>query len=489
MNSFRPRNPSVDGGLAALVFDVGFEDLQGGPSNRTQEEATRPEGTRMFAMIDRAKAIQDRRSALAFERPYKITEDNGWRIPEQHVDVIIFAIPLHNLAVVRERDLCHTGLNKVSLLRSECMPTELRTKDDVHGQVINTVACTVKVKIPDTLAHRLDTLLLAAVPCIARMLHDRSKSSSKYYPEIPCVISKSLITKYQRNTKCRSVSRPVLPVCGDKGKQIKLTETGVRIPAIFGKTEVPVVWPRLIAGHIRQIEFFRRDGAWYGSICFNTPAEPPIASTGVIGVDRNSVGNIAVFADPQTGTVRKLGICPARTKQVFRNRRRNLQIAGKFGALKKMRRKQSRRMTYENHRASKAVVDYAATHCRTVVMERLENVHSKGSKIRRYAETNQWAFAQLGSMIRYKCALRGIPLVEVDPAYTSQICSRCGSIHKPNGKRFKCLTCPHNDHRDANAAFNIAVRGADGSSGRLSVRPLGFIGDAQAGKERGECLR
>ena len=146
----------------------------------------------------------------------------------------------------------------------------------------------------------------------------------------------------------------------------------------------------------------------------------------------------------------------------------NLQRAGKTRLLKKLHRKQRRRMSYENHRATRAVVDYAATHRRAVVMERLEGVTAKDSKIRGYSEKNQWAFAQFGSMLRYKCALRGIPLIEVDPAYTSQTCSRCGSIHRPSGKRYTCLTCGSNDHRDANAAFNIAKRGAvvptDGSS-------------------------
>jgi len=162
----------------------------------------------------------------------------------------------------------------------------------------------------------------------------------------------------------------------------------------------------------------------------------------------------------------------------------NLQRAGKTRLLKKLHRKQRRRMSYENHRATRAVVDYAATHCRAVVMEKLENVRSRDSKIRRYSERNQWAFAQFGSMLRYKCALRGIPLIEVDPAFTSQTCSRCGSIHRPDGKQFNCLTCGSNDHRDANAAFNIAKRGAvvptGGSSSGLSVSELRPIGGPRA---------
>jgi putative transposase len=365
------------------------------------------------------------------------------------------------------------------------MTTKFSTKNDVHGQVIDAVACTVKIKISDTLAHRLDDLLLKAAPCIVRMLRDRDKRSSKYYPELPCVISKSLITKYQNNKKCRQVRNPVLPICGDKGRQIKLTPEGIRIPAITGKACIPIQWPRSVVGHVRSIEFFRRKGIWLGSVCYNTTPAPTIESTGFIGVDRNSVGNIAVLADPQTGTVRKLGICPARTKAVYRNRRKNLQKAGKKGFLKKIRRKQSRRMTYENHRATKAVVDYAVEHRRSVAIENLDGV--RRGKIRAYSEKNQWAFSQFAILLRYKCALRGIPIIEVNPAYTSQGCSRCGSIHRPDGKQYLCLTCGHNDHRDANAAFNIAKRGADqpigGSSGSLSVLPLGLIGHSQSEKE------
>jgi hypothetical protein len=194
------------------------------------------------------------------------------------------------------------------------------------------------------------------------MLAHRDWSSSKYYSDlVPCVVSKSLITKYQKNPKCKQVRNLVIPVCGDKGKQIKLVERGIRIPALFRKEVLPVSWPRQITGHVRSVELFRREGEWFASICYYT-SEPSIeAFDGVIGVDRNSVGNIVVFGDMETGTVRKLGICPARTKYVFRHRRKNLQRAGKTRLLKKLHRKHRRRMSYENHRATRAVVDYAAT--------------------------------------------------------------------------------------------------------------------------------
>ena len=153
---------------------------------------------------------------------------------------------------------------------SEYMAAKLRTESDVHGQVVNTVACTVKIKIPDTLVHRPNGLLPVVSASVARMLRNRDESSSRYYPELPCVISKSLIAKYQRNRKCRNVSNVVIPICGDKGRQIKLEGISVRIPALFQK---------------------------------ETPAAPRFQPTGMVGVDRNSVGHVATMADPQTGKV------------------------------------------------------------------------------------------------------------------------------------------------------------------------------------------
>jgi putative transposase len=349
---------------------------------------------------------------------------------------------------------------------------------------MQSVAVTVKVKVPECLAHGLDDLLTRCREAVERMLARRDWSSSKYYSDlVPCVVSKSLIAKYQNNPRCQQVQNLVIPVCGDKGKQIKLVEGGIRVPALFKKEVLPVSWPREIVGHVRSIELFRRDGQWFAGVSHYAAKPLVMACEGVIGVDRNARGNIAVFADLQTGVVRKLGVCPARTKFIFRKRRKHLQRAGKTRLLKKLYRKQRRRMSYENHRATRAVVDYAATHRRAIVMEKLEHVRSGDSKIRGYSEKNQWAFAQFGSMLRHKCALRGIPLIEVDPAYTSQTCSRCGSIHRPNGKRYTCLTCGHNDHRDANAAFSIAQRGrmpTGESSPGLSVSGLRPIGGPQA---------
>jgi hypothetical protein len=242
----------------------------------------------MLSVIDAPKLVQDLSGGLAFECSDHVAQHNGRRIAQQEVDMVDVTVNLSDFAVAFGGQLPQDLVQKVSPLSGECRMAKFRTKDDVSRQVIDAVACCVKVKIPDTLAHGLDDLLARCGMAVERMLYDRTMTSSKYYADlVPCVVSKSLICKYQKNQKCKRVRNLVIPVCGDKGKQIKLVEGGIRIPALFKKEVLPVSWPRQIDGHVRSIEMFRREGEWFASICYGTTKPSPVPFDGVIGVDRN----------------------------------------------------------------------------------------------------------------------------------------------------------------------------------------------------------
>jgi transposase len=88
---------------------------------------------------------------------------------------------------------------------------------------------------------------------------------------------------------------------------------------------------------------------------------------------------------------------------------------------------------------------------------------------------NSWSFAQLGQFIAYKGALAGVPVVYVDPAYTSQGCADCGHTDKKNRvsqAMFTCRGCGVVAHADRNASRNIAARGMVAwNAGRESRAP------------------
>ena len=84
------------------------------------------------------------------------------------------------------------------------------------------------------------------------------------------------------------------------------------------------------------------------------------------------------------------------------------------------------------------------------------NRKGKGSA-KRQSLLHNWSPAQLAFFLEYKCALRGIEVTYVSPAYTSQRCNRCGKVAKDyrKGAVFRC-PCGNVEHADINAAKNIS---------------------------------
>jgi putative transposase len=72
-----------------------------------------------------------------------------------------------------------------------------------------------------------------------------------------------------------------------------------------------------------------------------------------------------------------------------------------------------------------------------------------------------WSHRQLQSLLKYKAEDMGKIVIEVNPRYTSQRCSKCGYKHreKRNGLRFKCRQCGFELNADLNAARNIGQLG------------------------------
>ncbi len=155
--------------------------------------------------------------------------------------------------------------------------------------------------------------------------------------------------------------------------------------------------------------------------------------------------------------------------------RRSLQAKGTKSAkrhLKKLSGRLERFQKDANHVVSKQIVS-ACQPGDTLAMENLTDIRErvKGRRKQRRAMSN-WSFSQLQGFVAYKAAYRGISVEFVDARYSSQACSRCGSIDKRNRlsqSQFSCTHCGHQQNADVNAADNLASR-ARRATGGLSVK-------------------
>lgn len=125
-----------------------------------------------------------------------------------------------------------------------------------------------------------------------------------------------------------------------------------------------------------------------------------------------------------------------------------------------MKFKEARIIRDQNHKISRELVDLAKAKQMGIRLEDLsrirERTNKKSSKKTRRI-TNNWNFYQFRQMVEYKSRICGVPVEFINPAYTSQTCSKCGNVGERLKKEFKCSFCGHADHADANAAFNIAL--------------------------------
>jgi IS605 OrfB family transposase len=129
--------------------------------------------------------------------------------------------------------------------------------------------------------------------------------------------------------------------------------------------------------------------------------------------------------------------------------------------IKRLKGRENRFATISNHAISKQIVEKAKKSGKGIAIEDLTGIR-KTAKIRKSQRRtmSNWSFYQLRQHLEYKSKLAGVPLVVVNPAYTSQICHVCKHIGIRNGKSFKCKYCGYSGDADYNASLNISQLGA-----------------------------
>jgi IS605 OrfB family transposase len=201
-------------------------------------------------------------------------------------------------------------------------------------------------------------------------------------------------------------------------------------------------------------------GVFYLLATCDIPEPTPSDVEGYLGVDLG-IANIAVDSQgTHHGGAKVNGIRERRRRQRKRLQKKGTKSAKRV--LKRLSGKEKRFQRTENHRIAKAIVEKARTHSQGIAFEQLKGITKrvrvrKPQRIRLYS----WAVADLSAKIEYKAKRAGVPLVYVDPAYTSQTCPECGHIAKANRKTrdvFVCEHCSTSGSADHIAARNISTR-------------------------------
>jgi IS605 OrfB family transposase len=108
------------------------------------------------------------------------------------------------------------------------------------------------------------------------------------------------------------------------------------------------------------------------------------------------------------------------------------------------------------HLLSKRLVQFAEYSKAAIVLENL-TLHGAGGRSRRMnRRLSSWPRGEIHRQIEYKAALAGVPIIKVNPAWTSKTCPVCGARRRDRvGKDFVCLMCDWEMDRQINAGLNI----------------------------------
>ena len=211
-----------------------------------------------------------------------------------------------------------------------------------------------------------------------------------------------------------------------------------------------------------ESDLIQRDGKLFLIATIDIPEPDLYEPKGFIGVDRG-INNLATTSDGDNHTGRRLG----RYRRRQARKKADLQARKTRSAkqlLNKRARREARHATHINHKISKTVVAVAQRTERGIALEELGGIRERVTVPRdQRARQSSWPFHQLGAFIAYKAKRAGVPFIEVDPAYTSQRCPRCGNTeraNRPTRDHFHCRRCGLAGLADHVAGVNIAQRGA-----------------------------
>jgi IS605 OrfB family transposase len=290
---------------------------------------------------------------------------------------------------------------------------------------------------------------------------------------------------------CRFERAAALFLVGERGRDADFRADGtLSIWTVGGRKRLSYTIPEALrplfesATEIDSVTVIARKGKLYGRVALTLNAPKP-AGIVPVGIDLNETNAVvAVDADGReffhSGKATK--VRNQRTMQATQRVQRKLATKKAEGAdthgvrrvLKRLSGRRKRRTADFARCTAKRLIEWAPADAVLVFEDlRIEQPYrdlTRGMALRR--RLSQWQHGAIRQAMANKAQLVGFALVTVNPAYTSQICSRCGLRGRRKRHTFICPSCGHTQHADVNAAINIRTRYVQSRlDGALSTAP------------------
>lgn len=268
-----------------------------------------------------------------------------------------------------------------------------------------------------------------------------------------------------------------LYLVGKRGRDADFRPDGtLSIWTVAGRKRITYIVPDAFkailasAKEIDSLTVVERNGRLLGRVTVTLEAPEP-QGVHPVGVDLNET-NALVAVDPDGQTVFVSGKdVKVRNKRAFKTRKRLQRTLAARKAehkdthsvrrvLKQLGRKRSNRTRTFAQTTAKQLVAFAP-HNAVLVFEALHLPQPKRGAIEGKAtrrRLSEWQRQLIRQAVDRKAQEAGMVVAEVNPAYTSQTCSRCGLRGIRKRHRFICPSCGHETHADVNAAVNIRNR-------------------------------
>ena len=221
---------------------------------------------------------------------------------------------------------------------------------------------------------------------------------------------------------------------------------------------------------LKSLRLVKRANSWYADLTYAVEKEPLPPREDAVGLDMGVNNRIALSTGEMVERREVNRTREARLRQLVSRKARGSNRRRKAVAtLSRETRRNTTRNRNECHRVTTDIVRQFGR----IAVEKLTipnmtksaagTVEDPGTNVAAKSGLNREILAQtwglLRDQLRYKAEWAGREFVEVNPKYTSRICSECGQQTPQSEYRtYACGVCRNVMDRDTNAARNVLER-------------------------------